>query len=383
MTCIRWAVILLIVGLTSAASVSICLAGAIVIANRSEQPVRFNVAVPNAQSTTYALESRDLIPFEAANGAVLRFTVDGEPREYAIDANSIYFFYDSPEGLTELEQLGLAQVAATPGTSTIVKPTPLLREEAVIPIKILVDDDQPATRAVWEDRLRRRVAAVSEVLYAHCRVRLEVMAVDTWETSDEILDFQQSLFEFETEVDPAPAALAIGFTSQYHRDMRPDGRLGGTRGPFQSHILIREWTRVVGEPERVEVLLHEVGHYLGAAHSPEHDSVMRPKLGDRQANARAFRIGFDPLNTLALYLVGLELRSAEEIPPFREFSAPIKLQLYRIYSTLAVAMPEDPAPRVNLRHLGPVAVDTSQARQRALNAIVPRGQKSIERERLD
>ena len=77
--------------------------------------------------------------------------------------------------------------------------------------------------------------------------------------------------------------------------------MAGTRGPLHSHILVREWSPQMSEPERLEFLVHELGHFLGASHSPEPDSVMRPVLGDQPGrSARAFRIRFDPVNTLVM-----------------------------------------------------------------------------------
>ena len=77
---------------------------------------------------------------------------------------------------------------------------------------------------------------------------------------------------------------------------------------LQSHILVREWSATMSEPEREEVLLHEVGHYLGAVHSPDPVSVMRPVLADNQAIRTKFQIGFDPVNTLLINLVSEEIR---------------------------------------------------------------------------
>ncbi len=75
--------------------------------------------------------------------------------------------------------------------------------------------------------------------------------------------------------------MAIGFTSQY---MIPHGvmHLGGTRGPLYPYILIRELgSQHVSKSERLEILVHEMGHYLGASHTADMDSVMRPQLGDQ------------------------------------------------------------------------------------------------------
>ena len=69
------------------------------------------------------------------------------------------------------------------------------------------------------------------------------------------------------------------------RSREKDAAFGCSLGPLHTHILIREW-KPRTEPERLEVLVHELGHFLGACHSPENDSVMRPLLGDGRANLR-------------------------------------------------------------------------------------------------
>ena len=128
-------------------------------------------------------------------------------------------------------------------------------------------------------------------------------------------------------------------------------RLGGTYGPFQSHILIREWAQHISEAERLELLIHELGHHLGAVHSPEPDSVMRPILGDRQARCAAFPIRFDPVNTLAMYLVGEEIR-IRHVHSFARMSTPTKMRLRQIYTVLSQALPSDPAAAKYLDLLG-------------------------------
>jgi hypothetical protein len=190
------------------------------------------------------------------------------------------------------------------------------------------------------------MAAASEILEHYGCVRFEVVAVDTWNSGNSVHDMEDLINEFEREVKPAPARLAIGFTGQYQA-LRDDIHMGGIRGPFRSHILIREWGRQVAEPERLEILVHELGHFLGAVHSPEHQSVMRPDISDRQSRVRNFRIGFDAPNTLMMYLVGEELRS-RPLMQLSQLSSVTKDQLRPMYASLAAALPSDPAAPIYL-----------------------------------
>jgi hypothetical protein len=77
---------------------------------------------------------------------------------------------------------------------------------------------------------------------------------------------------------------------------------------------------------------------------------MRPVLGDRQARARAFRIAIDPVNALAMSVVGEEIRD-RGIRTFAQLSPPSRARLEAVYATLGQALPEDPAPRAYLHYL--------------------------------
>ena len=275
------------------------------------------------------------------------FDAQGQLRRYLLQANNIYCFVSRDQKL-DLSELalpapdGASPKAAKPSQSGTPATSPGLPDPVyTIPVKILVDDEEPRVRALWEKQLRSRLAAASEIFERYCRVRFQVVAVDTWVADKGIHDFNQSVAEFERKVRPAPARIAIGFTGRY-KWVPGESHVGGIRGPLRSHILIREALVKVSEPERLEVLVHELGHFLGAVHSAEGTSVMRPTLGDRQSCVRGFRIGFDAPNTLAMYLLAEELRSR---PIFRLSQLPpeTKASLRRVYASLAKALPDDPA----------------------------------------
>ncbi|MDY0170032.1 MAG: M12 family metallo-peptidase [Thermoguttaceae bacterium] len=311
--------------------------------NRTDASVSLLLTGADQAERPLELESGQLVPVPVTGRVTASFASGSEVRRYRLDANSAYHIVQRNGRL----DIAAVPLVAGPGASPeplgdgrlLPRPKPI-----VVPVKLLVDDDEPAVRAIWEPRLRNRLAEASRIFEQHCGVRLEVAAVDMWYSNNRTRDFGQALAEFERAVDPAPGKLAIGFTSQYHIPPRRVP-LGGTRGPLHPWILIREWSQHVTASERLEILVHELGHFFGAVHSAETDSVMRPELGDRQSHARAFRIGFDPLNTIAMYLLVDEFRRGR----FRgyEYVRPHTWNaLHQVYSTLAESLPDDyAAPR--------------------------------------
>jgi hypothetical protein len=238
---------------------------------------------------------------------------------------------------TKLAMLTAAAFVVAGPLASAVGAEPL----CTVAVKILVDQKEPAVQQIWEKRYRDRLAAASDIFERTCHVRFQVVAFGTWSSDDKIHDFLQLVNDFDRKVNPAPAQLAIGFTGQYNTLLK-DVHIGASRGPFRSHILIREWGRDITEPERLEILVHEMGHFLGAVHSPEQQSVMRPDISDRQSRLKDFRISFDARNATIMSLIGVEMGKHRlfhlgQLPPAT------KQQLGGLYRALAKALPSDPA----------------------------------------
>lgn len=321
-----------------------------VFSNRT--PSRLTVSVvpdgTRSQQLTLAVgESRPVFFERALRVIYLEGLVE---HSYQVAPKSAYFFTrgqgDEP---LRMEQIGFGSskpVSSAPGSRNIGD----RNQPATITVKLLVDDDEPTHRQIWEAKLRKRVAAASEILEKHCGLKLNVVAVQTWDTDDKVHNFARSMREFENEVNPHPAQLAIGFSSQYKVQ---SGRvhMGGTRGALHPFILLRERSRNILEPERLELLVHELGHYLGASHSPEPTSVMRPLLtGGLQRRAGA-RVQFDPVNTLLIAMLGDELRS-RKVKRLADVSPPTRQRMGEIYRVLTKALPKDPAAAQYLQLLG-------------------------------
>jgi hypothetical protein len=339
-----------------------------VLANRTAGAVTCQVDLLAGVGSELTLAAQEVVPLFLDGKANLAFTSGRESKRYTLDANSAYYFGQARDGRLDLQQIGLGGDTSTdqgrklPG-SAVTAPT------AVIPVTIYVDEEEPAKRAIWERRLRQRVEAASMILDKYCHVRLSVVGVGEWQSDNATTDFFDSLSEFEREVKPFPGRLAIGFTSQY-QVVRGRVHLAGTRGPLHTHILIREWSQHVSEPERLELLVHELGHFLGASHSPEGDSVMRPVLGNRQAVRAGFQVRFDPVNTLVIGMVGEEIRR-RKIQRLSDLSEGSKLRLRQIYEALQPTLPDDPAAKHFLQLLGATTTGGPAAGGNAVAVATP------------
>jgi hypothetical protein len=316
-------------------------ADVIVLANRTPVQVPFRFVPVSGQAQQLTLPAGDTMPlFLDGKGDVFFASREG-PKHYTLDANCAYYFGRANDGRVDLQKIGLnddgtaAQGRKLPGSAAR---TGLV----TIPVKILVDEEEPARQQSWERRLRTRVEAASAIFERYFRIRFQVVATGTWASDNAITDFFDALAEFEREVKPAPARIAIGFTSQWQM-VRGRVHMAGTRGPLHTHVLVREGSPEVNEAARLELLVHELGHYLGAAHSPEQQSIMRPVLGSNRTAQPNLRIQFDPVNALAMGMVVEEIRRGN-ITETSQLQYVTRCRLEQIYKELGRVLTDDPAP---------------------------------------
>jgi hypothetical protein len=224
-------------------------------------------------------------------------------------------------------------------------------------VKLLVDEEERAVEHVWQKRLKDRLDRASAIVNQYCDIQFAVAGYETWRSDNRVSDLSRSLRELEIEVDPSPAQMVIGFSSQYRFHKGLNG-LGGTRGPLHSHILLRESATKLREPERLEALVHELGHFLGAAHSRDSRSAMRPVIGDGRARSPTYRIGFDPLNARIIQLVGSEV-SVLGVRRFSQLSDVTRNRLRGDYESLARELPKDTAAKRFIQYLDRLSANAS------------------------
>ena len=335
-------------------------AGVAVVQNWTPGKVEFVLRQADGRQSRHSLVPTDVMSVPTAAPVIITLGEGPVARDYPLPVNSVHYFgmrKGEPEivrlrlpgteeqtpGGTPAEQGGrIAQQPGQPPSAEVIYK---------IPVALYTDAADPGVRAAWEKRVRKRLEETSDIFEHHCRVRFEAVTVGSWASDASVHSFDQSLMEFMQKVRPFPARLAIGFTTHYEW-IRGETHLGGTHGALASHILIRESPGQVSEPERLEVLVHELGHFLGAAHTSDKSSVMRPKLGDRQSAARSFRIGFDAPNTLIMCLVAEEMRTRNLWHP-SALSPAAKTAVRGAYMALAETIPQDPVSTSAVESLGP------------------------------
>lgn len=320
-------------------------AAVVVLANRTAEAVQFQVVSAAGGSRSYTLSKGDVLALPRTPGLEVVYPAAGTKHRCRTHSNEIYCFMGDAKTL-RLKQLVFRGAWSQPWQDDAddgdpVNPSAASKKVLVsVTVKILVDQAEPTVQNVWEKRLRSRVEQASAMLERVCRVRLEVIEAGTWESDGRLTKLSELLRDFREKVVPGKARLAIGFTGQ-RQALGEDTALGCTPAPLHTHILLREYKSRT-ESDRLEVLLHELGHFLGAFHSPDRDSVMRPKLGEGRANLRAFRIGFDPINTLVMNLVAEDL-ARRPLRRLDQVSPRTRRRLLDIFSTAARTAVDEPS----------------------------------------
>lgn len=311
-----------------------------VLSNRTGEPLVAAVYADDQPPRPLAIDPGASRPVFGLKKLVVRWSDGQDVQNTELTPGCAYFVSRPDAGRPlQLRQIGLN---GHPGPPLVIAEDNLLLDSApTLRVKVLVDDDERRPRSRWEPELRKRVADASAVLQAHCGVQLQLVGFDRWDSDDNENDFMRSMAEFEREVAPGDADVAIGFSSQY-AVQRGRFHMGGTRKPLHTHILIKERARGILDTERLELLVHELGHLLGASHSPEPTSVMRPVLlGGLQRTAGA-TVQFDPVNTLTMALLADEMR-LRQVRSLGEITKLTRRRLQQVYAALDPALPEDPA----------------------------------------
>lgn len=338
--------IVLIVGPSADAAV-------VAIYNSTERPVSFSVGHPGKPAASYTFSAGESRLVSVGRQPNIAFTSLGKTTRFRLEPYHAYAFAPDQSGV-QFHGIDLAGALPPPNDVPADPPAfPSLK----LAVALLADDNNFRARDAWERVYRARIAAASAILERQCGVGLVVTSVGEWKSDPTHGDLLQQAKIFEKATVPA-GALAIGFTSRYPKaDAKTnDQSTGFCRSPLWPFILVRDGL-LRTEPERVEVVVREVGHYLGAAHTPDPLSAMRGDLAAGRGLVGRYPIGIDPLNLLAVAIWVEEMRSGspKSIADLKQLSRE-RLAVY--YKTLSGLLPTDelaPELLAALERVGAVA----------------------------
>lgn len=306
-------------------------AAVLVLANATGLPVPLSLDRGAGAPDSVTLAPGESRPFTVGKHATVAFSIDGASATLRLDAWQAYVFAKQ-KGVVSLSGIALA---GKPVALSDVPEKPVVAGLTAIKLKVYADDANPFTRAVWEPKLKRRVTVAAALVTVATGVAFEVEVAGTWKSDPEADSLDKLLTDFEDKTKFEKGVVRLGFANRPTLKPNDPGvpSLGKTLAPLRPHLLVRDGA-VRSEPEMVELVAHELGHWLGAVVAPDADSVMRAKLGDGRAVLATHKLRFDPLNLLAMNLWASELSSGK-VKTWQDLKPETQCRLARVYETLA------------------------------------------------
>ncbi|HPP51336.1 MAG TPA: NPCBM/NEW2 domain-containing protein [Thermoguttaceae bacterium] len=347
-------------------------AATVVLANRASRPVQLAVRLSSGHTGQAVLPPGRLMVLPVGEAAELTYAIAppaanqsptiplaGSPagQRITLRLNTLYYFLDQAERVVCRPVL-FSQDGAVSWIHADASGQ--LPPVVSVPVKVLADEEHPAKPEVWQEEFRRLFRSVSEIFEQYCRVRFEVVGAETWQSDNALgQDFGKLFEEFRREVSPAPGRLAVGLTSQWKLG-HPNHVPAPYVPPLSTHLLLPGPQKNLSHQELFLLLLHQLGHWLGAVETPAPGSIMSQNFyADRE---KAFKEGlrFDPVNTLAMNLLAEEIRR-RDIRTISEIPRSTRRYLQAIYLSLnphhlsepfqAASLLAEPAS-VSARYLG-------------------------------
>jgi hypothetical protein len=322
-------------------------AAVLTIGNMSQKTVTFKLSsVGQGQELEVSLEPGEHRLFQVARTPVIAYESAGKAARFQLDPYTPYVFAPAGDGFG-LQGIELA--GTMPATDDIPATAP---SDAVytVKVKLFGGDGDVRSNELWEKLFRERFASVTETFEKQCRVKFEVVGSAEW-TSDPAAKLPAELLkDFASKVPASADYLSVGFTSRtllnkgQELAKTPEQLIqaGCLRGPLGRHLLLREYiTR--SESARLEMLIHELAHHLGAVHSQDLNTSMRVNVLDGRSDRKEVRAGLDPLNLLVVGIWVEQLRGGKVRGP-SDLSEVTRQRLNVLYKTLQNVYPEDTLP---------------------------------------
>lgn len=298
-------------------------AAVVAFLNASATDLTFTIEHKDTPDISVKLPAGHTAAVRVGREPVLRVTLNGKQAAFHLDPYTPYLFVDGEKGDVQFSGVELASempkpddVPARPGESRPLK----------IPVTLFTDTSNPLLKEQRERFVRGRFAAAAKVIETQLGVVFDIVGVDEWEADAKAESLLSAAGEFERKVQPK-TGRAFGFLS---RAVRGDDFAAPPSG---THALVRDGSPKA-EAERLEVIVQQLGRWLGAVRSPDGGSVMRAKLGDGRATRKGWVTQFDPLNLIVMHVWAEELAAGRGPKP-DDLNPKARRRLLVLYKSIA------------------------------------------------
>jgi len=266
-------------------------AAVVVVHNRTSGVIE--VAATSSAATVRSVAPQQVLPVELGTEPAITVRHAGQEQTYTAIPDSIVEVVAAggalairPRPLVETHRVDLL-----PADAPSASPT-------VIPVRLLVS---PSAAADEYGPVAAQIAAASRFFERWAGVRFEVTGTEASQMLAESHDLSRLWRTFRETLDAPPGELWIGLAPARANAIK--NAIEGELRPLAGHLLLPLAGPHVAESDLQEYVLHGLGHYLGATHAADTQSIFRGTLRG-QAAAAAGEIVVDPLNALILNLVG-------------------------------------------------------------------------------
>src|SRR5690606_17408867 len=118
---------------------------------------------------TVRIASGESSPIFSDRPVTVAFDSGRGVQRYTLDLNCVYFLGSRDDGTVDLQTIGLNETPLS-NMGRLLPGSAATTPAAVIPVKLLVDEEEVARQAVWENRLRLRLEKASDILHRHAMV---------------------------------------------------------------------------------------------------------------------------------------------------------------------------------------------------------------------
>ena len=125
------------------------IADVVVLANRTPNAIPVQVKPVTGAMQRITLAPGDSIPVFVDGRSTVAYAARDGIKQYTVDANTAYYFGQTADRNIGLQQIGLGEDKSTAAGRTLpgsAASAPL----ATIPVKICVDEEEPARQQHWE-----------------------------------------------------------------------------------------------------------------------------------------------------------------------------------------------------------------------------------------